>query len=347
LLLRLEETALGAAVAMAVVTLVLPLRTRRVLQIALRDLVRAVGRLPGHAGDHLLGEDHDTGTTLRSDARAVDAAYQALVATAQLVRRTPSGRPDEDVSQALQLASAARHYSRDLVADTDRAGLPDAATRLDIELATPALRRSLDAIADALTGPRDGTYTRSAALFDQAERRIEDGSDIASPPRLAIRDFMLIDATFPEMAEALGLPVADYDTAPSAPARSVGTRIRGRGPAGAGVQAALTLIIPQGRQAARAAADAEGAYWLDAPSAGQYVLLASARSHLPDASGVTVRESARGDGTVVNVLLATSGLAGTVTAANSGEARADIELAADTPRPGPLGGAIAKFGGRL
>jgi uncharacterized membrane protein YccC len=49
LLVRLEETALGAAVAMAVVTLVLPLRTRRVLRIALRDLVRAVGRLAGHA----------------------------------------------------------------------------------------------------------------------------------------------------------------------------------------------------------------------------------------------------------------------------------------------------------
>ena len=47
LLLRLEEPALGAAVAMAVVNLVLPLPTRRVLRIAFRDLVRAVGRLAG------------------------------------------------------------------------------------------------------------------------------------------------------------------------------------------------------------------------------------------------------------------------------------------------------------
>jgi hypothetical protein len=102
-----------------------------------------------------------------------------------------------------------------------RAGLPDAGPQPDIELATAALRRSLDAVAGALTGPRDGTYTRSAALFDQAERRIEDRSDIASPTQLAIHDFMLIDATFAEMAEALGLPIADYDTAPAAPAAPV------------------------------------------------------------------------------------------------------------------------------
>jgi hypothetical protein len=38
---------------------------------------------------------------------------------------------------------------------------------------------------------------------------------------LAIHDFMLIDATFAEMAEALGLPIADYDTAPAAPAAPV------------------------------------------------------------------------------------------------------------------------------
>jgi hypothetical protein len=95
------------------------------------------------------------------------------------------------------------------------------------------------------------------------------------------------------MAEALGLPIADYDTAPAA---SGGMRIRGRvrGPDGTGVQAALTLITPRGRQVTRVAADAEGGYWLDPPAAGEYVLLISAGSHLPTASGVTVREPSHG-----------------------------------------------------
>jgi len=212
LLLRLEETALGAAVAVVVVMLLFPLRTRRVLQIASRDLVQAVGRLAGHASDHLLGIDHGTTATLRSDARAVDAAYHALTATAQPLRRNLSGGVDEETGRVLRLASAAGNYSRNLVSDTERAGLVDADTRLDLELASATLRQSLNAIAVALTGPGDGVYTRSSALFDQAERRVEERSGVAHPAQLAIRDLKLIDGTMARLAEGLGLAITDYDT---------------------------------------------------------------------------------------------------------------------------------------
>ena len=258
LLLRLEETALGAGVAIAVVMLVLPLRTRRVLRIAVRDHVQAVARLAGHATDHLLGRDHGTETTLRSDARAVDAAYQALTATAQPLRRNLFGTMEEDASRTVRLASAARNYSRNLVADTERAGLADACTRLDIELASATLRESLDVVADALTGSRDATYTRSAALFDRAERRLEQRSSTVGPDQLAIRDLKLIDGTMAGAAGYLGLRIADYDTQP---AGSGGIQVRGRvhGAGGAGVGlAVLTLIDPRGRQVARAAAGPDG-----------------------------------------------------------------------------------------
>ncbi len=225
LLLRLEETALGAGVAIAVVMLVLPLRTRRVLRIAVRDHVQAVARLAGHATDHLLGRDHGTETTLRSDARAVDAAYQALTATAQPLRRNLFGTMEEDASRTVRLASAARNYSRNLVADTERAGLADACTRLDIELASATLRESLDVVADALTGSRDATYTRSSALFDRAERRLEQRSSTVGPDQLAIRDLKLIDGTMARAAEYLGLRIADYDTQL---AGSGGIQVRGR-----------------------------------------------------------------------------------------------------------------------
>jgi len=214
LLLRLEETALGAAVTIVVVMLVFPLRTRRVLRLAVRDLVQAVGRLAGDASDRLLGADHCTEATLRSDARAVDAAYHALTATAQPLRRNLSGGLDEDTGRALRLASAARNYSRNLVTDAEAAGLLDAGTRPDIELASATLRRSLTAIAVALTGPRDEVYTRSSALFDQAERRVEENSGIAHPAQLAIRDLKLIDGTMARLAGGLGLTITDYDTVP-------------------------------------------------------------------------------------------------------------------------------------
>jgi uncharacterized membrane protein YgaE (UPF0421/DUF939 family) len=228
LLLRLEETALGAAVTVVVVMLVFPLRTRRVLRLAVRDLVQAVGRLAGHASDHLLGMDHCTEATLRSDARAVDAAYHALTATAQPLRRNLSGGIDENTGRALRLAAAARHYSRNLVTDTESAGLLDAGTRLDIELASATLRRSLNAIAVALAGPQDGVYTRSSALFDQAERGIEERSGVAHPAQLAIRDLKLIDGTMARLAAGLGLTITDYDTVPVRLGSSGGARVRRR-----------------------------------------------------------------------------------------------------------------------
>jgi len=224
LLLRLAETALGAAVTIAVVMLVFPLRTRRVLGIAFRDLVQAVGRLADHANGHLLGEDDGTDATLRSDARAVDAAYQALTATAQPLQRSLTGGIDEDTGRALRLASAARNYSRNLVADAERAGPLDAGTRLDVELASATLGRSLNAIADALTGHSDGVYTRSSALFDQAERRVEQHSGIAQPVQFAIRDLKLIDGTMARLAGDLGLTITDYDTVSLRLGRSVRQR---------------------------------------------------------------------------------------------------------------------------
>jgi uncharacterized membrane protein YccC len=247
LLLRLTETALGGAVTVVVVLLVFPLQTRRVLRIAARDLVRAVGLLAGHASGHLLDADHGTGTALRSDARAVDAAYQALMATARPAGRGLFGGAAGDISRTLQLASAARNYSRNLVADTERAGLADDGTRRDIERASATLCHSLDVVADALTGSRDGTYTRSSALFDRAERRLEERASTVGPAQLAIRDLMLIDGTMAELAGLLRLAVTDYDTAPA-------------GPGGARTP---------GWHEARAVAGPDRTFWLDAPAAGE------------------------------------------------------------------------------
>jgi hypothetical protein len=311
LVLRVEETAIGAAAAIGAVTLVFPLRTRRVLRVAVRHHVQAVGQLAGHATHYLLGEDDDAGAAviLRSDARAVDAAYQTVTATARPVLRNLSGAIDEDVGQVLRLTTAARNYSRNLVIDTERAWLTDPGTRLDIELASATLRQSLDVVARALTGPRDGVYARSAALFDQAESRVYDRSGTVGPAQLAIRDLKLIDGTMARMAEVLGLTMTDYDTVPAGSVSPGGVRVRGRvrGPDGAGVPAALTLIDPLGRPTARAVADANGGYWLDAPAAGTYTLIAAAESHRPAASTVIVPRPGNDSTTVVNVPLAAAG----------------------------------------
>jgi hypothetical protein len=217
LLLRLEETALGAAVAIIVVLVVLPLRTRRVLRVALRAHVQAVGRLVDHAVGHLMGNDDDIDITLRADARAVDASYQALVATAMPLRRNLFGSLDEETNETMRLASASRNYSRNLVADVAATGLPGTAARVDIERASTILHQSLDIVAGAVTGSRDATYTRSASLFDRAERRLEDNAGVVGAAgSLALRDPKLVDGTMARLAELMNLRIADYDTGVSA-----------------------------------------------------------------------------------------------------------------------------------
>jgi uncharacterized membrane protein YccC len=214
--LRLAETAIGATVAILVVLVVLPLRTRRVLRVALRDHVHAVAALEHHATCRLLGLECSE-STLRADARAVDVSHQALVATAEPLRRNLFGSFDEDTGQVMRLAAASRHYSRNLVNDVEGVGPLDAEMRRDIARADATLGTSLDVLADSLTGPAPGDYTRSAALFDRSERRLEERAAPVEEGQLAIRDLKLIDGVMAKLAELAGLPVTDFDTVGTAP----------------------------------------------------------------------------------------------------------------------------------
>ncbi|MDX2542842.1 MFS transporter [Streptomyces sp. WI04-05B] len=80
-------------------------------------------------------------------------------------------------------------------------------------------------------------------------------------------------------------------------------------------QAAVTLISLTGRQLGRAVAQGDGAYALDAPGTGSYVLIASADGFQPQASTVVVN----GEPVSYDILLSgTSGLSGLVRGAETG-----------------------------
>jgi uncharacterized membrane protein YgaE (UPF0421/DUF939 family) len=216
LVLRLEETVLGAAVAIAVVMLVVPLHTRRVVRVAMRAHVEAVNTLVEHATDRLLDNEHASSATdvsLRADGRGLDASFQSLMTTAQPLRRNLAGAIDEPLCSSIRLVAASRDYGRNLIADLGPVGELDPQTRMDVTRGSQTLRRSLEVVAASLNGPRDGTYTRSSSLFDQAERRLESSSGGIVGTQLAIRDLMLIDQAMARMAEIMHLTVTDLDTA--------------------------------------------------------------------------------------------------------------------------------------
>ncbi|HWC38351.1 MAG TPA: FUSC family protein, partial [Acidimicrobiales bacterium] len=155
LLTRLEETALGGAIAVLVVMTVLPLRTGHVGRVAIRHHLVAMASLVAHASEQLLGAD-DT-AALRSDARALDTAHQALVATIEPLTQNPFGDLNRRAGEFAGLTSAYRHYGRALVADLGTRPTLDKATRDDLERACQTLNASIDELVRAVDGPRDGT----------------------------------------------------------------------------------------------------------------------------------------------------------------------------------------------
>jgi hypothetical protein len=211
LLTRLEETALGAAIAVLVVMTVLPLRTGHVSRVAIRQHLVAMASLVTHACEQLLGPD-DT-DALRSDARALDAAHQALVAAIEPLTQSPFGDLNQRAGEFAGLASTYRHYGRALVADLGTRPALNEVTRDDLERACQTLNASIDELVRAVDGPRDGTYLRSAALFDRVERDLETRAGGVHDAQLAVRDLTLIDEAMAELAAALTLNVANLDTA--------------------------------------------------------------------------------------------------------------------------------------
>ncbi|MDQ1037365.1 EmrB/QacA subfamily drug resistance transporter [Streptomyces sp. V3I8] len=111
---------------------------------------------------------------------------------------------------------------------------------------------------------------------------------------------------------------ADSGTDTGAAAGSGGIPVHGfvRGAESAPVpRAAVTLISLAGRQLGRSVAQADGAYAVDAPGTGSYVLIASADGFQPQASTVVVND----EPLAYDILLSgTSGLSGAVKAADSG-----------------------------
>jgi hypothetical protein len=166
LLLRIEETAVGAVMGMLAAYLVLPRRTRDAYTEALDDLVHAVDAVVGAAVDRLLGRVSPAPPV--ELARDMDDALATLRArTAPLVgpwRRTSAGYRD-----TLHVLAGVDHYARGLARLSDGVSAPDWAPLL--QPAADRVRANLDLLRRTPDGPRpDGSDLGPAEeLIDAAE----------------------------------------------------------------------------------------------------------------------------------------------------------------------------------
>ena len=210
---RLEETAIGAAVAAAVVLVVLPLHASRVARVALRDYLAAMASLLRHAYAALGGAED--AAFLPGDTRALNTAYGALASSIQSIRRVQAGGQSQRAGATMAAATAGRRYALNLVHDIPPAAAPDADTAALLDRGCQTLQASLTSLQSAVAGPDGCTYTRSASLFDLIEQRLAAPGNGSGDGHLALRDLRLIDGALAELAGALGLHVTSYDTGPA------------------------------------------------------------------------------------------------------------------------------------
>jgi hypothetical protein len=212
LVLRLEETAIGAGVAIATVLLVLPLHIGRVSRVAARQQVEALVDLIDRCLDRLADPASSNGSDLelRASARRMDMAYQALSATVRPMRTPLLGRLASQTAGFLATAAAARHYADNLLLDSStRYADLDQDAIAELTAARGRLDASVAAITAALAadGSPDGArYVRSASLFADVADRLPEQPPL-SRPQLALRDLQLLDGALAEAARWAGVPV--------------------------------------------------------------------------------------------------------------------------------------------
>lgn len=180
--------------------------------------------------------------------------------------------------------------------------------------------RTSGALVQAAEAKAEAAATTGAPAVSQAPAATEAPAAEESTPSWATVAETSPQAdprTGPEGTQRLAaVATATRESAPLPASGGIPVRGHVRGAESAPVpQAAVTLISLAGRQLGRSVAQADGAYAVDAPGAGSYVLIASADGFQPQASTVVVHD----EPVAFDILLSgTSGLTGLVRAAETG-----------------------------
>ncbi|ODU01505.1 MAG: hypothetical protein ABS81_20520 [Pseudonocardia sp. SCN 72-86] len=191
LLVRIEETAVGAAMGMLAGYLVLPKRTRDAFGEALDAAVDASDAALAAAVDRLTG--HDPSTTPVELARDLDESLATLRARVKpLGNPLPRRRGRSSYERALRVLTAVDHYARDLARTSDSVVDPDWEPTL--RPAADRVRANLDGLRDHLVAgiPRSGR--RAGAATVSSETGSIPRVDTLEPPAEIVSAEDLVDA---------------------------------------------------------------------------------------------------------------------------------------------------------
>ncbi len=209
LVLRLEESAIGAAIAAICALVIFPIPTRKVARVAAQGYLTALGGLLEQARARLAGGTDRGGLTAAS--RALDYANQQLITAAKPLRLTPF-RPDR-LEHNVALLTVTAHEARNLAAEVTRRG--DDVAPLDRDELADVLAKERDsaiALAESLVAP--DAPPPAARLSDLQMAALEHplNDDRAVPVRSDQRRLLLaierLDAALGELGDNLFVSAA-------------------------------------------------------------------------------------------------------------------------------------------
>lgn len=290
LLLRLEETVLGALAGGIAAVLVLPTKTRTIIKEDVAEVLAALRTFVGDATGLL--RDADT-VDLIDQSREIDKKLADLRKTAEPMTHviSPYRNQRSELRHLLAILGSSAYYARDLAANAEPAMLAadDRLPRTSGRIAGN-LDRLIKAVGGAdgaervVAGDGLSTHVRPRHLAEGAT----DSDDAVT--RRIMAGFDHLDELVVAMARPLGLS-DDTDTEPSEEVDRVTSRLLGQVRDGAGqpvVDAALTLVDGKGRQVGRSVPADDGRFRIEVPQTGTYLLIASSPGRHPSADLVTV-----------------------------------------------------------
>jgi uncharacterized membrane protein YccC len=207
LLVRLEETAAGAAIGVVVAYLVLPTSTRSTVGRNARTVLNGVGELLCHAVDSLL-RDAD-GAGLVGEARKVGGDVRTLRNSAKPLTDGLAGIAGRSqIRHVLRVLLACDHYARGLARLCAAPVSDPAALRPTLCAAMVAIRHNVDALAVAVDrGDRSDEVTSAQRMLDRAEEAVIDCPHTERERVFAVlRHLRRIDQAVVGLAADLGLP---------------------------------------------------------------------------------------------------------------------------------------------
>lgn len=179
LMLRIEETAIGAVIGATVAIVVLPTNTRTAIRGASRAFLTSLSALIEISTATLFGEDQSVGPS--EQARRLDRDLQRFRVTAKPLSAGvagPAGR--RSIRRALRICATCDRYGRTLARSSERYQGPVGPPPLVESFAAAAAqtRHNIEALAAAIDGGHAPTIASAADDLDAAEtlaRQQDDG----------------------------------------------------------------------------------------------------------------------------------------------------------------------------